>query len=256
MKKPLPKVAFFDFTGCEGCQLTVLDALQTHPDLLSAVEIVEFREAMSEKTDAYDVAFIEGSCTRVSDETRLRCIRERSKIVVALGACAHTGGVNAMRNNHIIDDLKRVVYEEASDHFEAHHTRPISEVILIDAFIPGCPIDRGEFVQAIKALCMGTMPVIPDYPICLECKLHENACLLQQGKACLGPITRAGCGALCPSLGIGCEGCRGTIPNPNLEALEMIFSEKHCAPHELRSMLSLFLTHTLNPKEVLAHESS
>ncbi|MEJ2562574.1 MAG: hypothetical protein P8Z42_07775 [Anaerolineales bacterium] len=125
MMKSAPTVAFFDFAGCEGCQLTVLDALQTHPDLLSAIEIVEFREAMSEKADSYDVAFVEGSCTRESDETRLRRIRDQATIVVALGACAHTGGVNAMRNDHEIDNLKRVVYADAFDHFEAHQTRPI-----------------------------------------------------------------------------------------------------------------------------------
>jgi sulfhydrogenase subunit delta len=256
MMKSAPTVAFFDFAGCEGCQLTVLDALQTHPDLLSAIEIVEFREAISEKADSYDVAFVEGSCTRESDETRLRRIRDQATIVVALGACAHTGGVNAMRNDHEIDNLKRVVYADAFDHFEAHQTRPISEVIRIDAFLPGCPIDREEFIRAVKALCLGRMPVIPEVPVCMECKLSENACLLQQGKPCLGPITRAGCGALCPSLGVGCEGCRGMIPNPNLEALETIFSQKRCSPRELRSMLSLFLTHPLQSEEVTAYESS
>ena len=249
MTKLLPKVAFFDFAGCEGCQLTVLDALQTHPELLTAVTFVEFREAMSEKADSYDIAFVEGSCTREGDEARLQRIRDRSNIVVALGACAHIGGVNAMRNIYVMDDLNRVVYGDSCDHIDAQHTRSISEVIQIDAFIPGCPIDRDEFVQAVKALCMGRMPVIPDYPVCLECKLKENTCLLQQGKPCLGPITRAGCGALCPSLGVGCEGCRGTVPNPNLESLESIFLNKQCTAIDLHSYMNLFLTHSLVFKE-------
>ncbi len=105
-----PTVAFFDFTSCEGCQLTVIDTFQNNPELLDVVQIVEFREAMSEKSDSYDIAFIEGSCTRASDEERLRDIRSRSGAVVALGACAHLGGVNAIRNRQNLDDVRHYVY--------------------------------------------------------------------------------------------------------------------------------------------------
>jgi coenzyme F420-reducing hydrogenase gamma subunit len=120
-----PKVAFFDFTSCEGCQLTVIDALQTHPELLDVVDIVEFREAMSEKSDSYDIAFIEGSCSRSSDEDRLRDIRQRAGIVVALGACAHLGGVNAIRNRQNLEEVRQYVYGGYADWFDAYEARAI-----------------------------------------------------------------------------------------------------------------------------------
>ena len=158
-----PKVAFFDFTSCEGCQLTVIDALQTYPELLDVVDIVEFREAMSERSDSYDIAFIEGSCSRASDEARLQDIRERSGIVVALGACAHLGGVNAIRNRQNLEEVRQYVYGGYADWFDAYEARAIGDVIDIDATIPGCPIDRYEFLQVVKALMQGRRPEPPDY---------------------------------------------------------------------------------------------
>src|SRR5512136_745200 len=137
-----PKVAFFDFTSCEGCQLTVVDSLQTHLDLLNAVEIVQFREAISEHGEDYAVAFIEGSCTRESDEARLKKIREQAALVVALGACAHLGGVNAIKNLAPLENVRKYVYGDRYEWFATYAARPISAVVKVDAFIPGCPIDR------------------------------------------------------------------------------------------------------------------
>ena len=131
-----PKIAFFDFTSCEGCQLTVVDSLQTHPELLQAVEIVQFREAMTEKGEDYLVAFIEGSCTRESDEARLRKIREQAAIVVALGACAHLGGVNALKYLQPLDDVRRYVYGDQAEVYETYDVRPIEAVIPVDFAIP------------------------------------------------------------------------------------------------------------------------
>jgi coenzyme F420-reducing hydrogenase gamma subunit len=210
-----PKVAFFDFTSCEGCQLTVVDSLQTHVDLLDAVEIVQFREAMTEKSEDYAIAFIEGSISRASDEARLKQIRERASILVALGACAHLGGINAIKNTQPLDDVRRYVYGDKADWYETYAARPISAVVKVDAFIPGCPIDREEFIEVVKDMLLGKKPAIPDYPLCIECKRKENVCLFHKGGFCLGPVTRAGCGAICPTYGDGCEGCRGLIPNPN-----------------------------------------
>jgi len=210
-----PKVAFFDFTSCEGCQLTVVDSLQTHVDLLEAVEIVQFREAMTEKGEDYAIAFVEGSISRESDEARLKQIRERAAVLVALGACAHLGGVNAMKNAQPLDDVRHYVYGDKADWYETYPARPLSAVVNVDAFIPGCPIDREEFIQVVKAALMGKKISVPDYPMCVECKRKENVCLFHKGGFCLGPVTRAGCGAICPTYGDGCEGCRGLIPNPN-----------------------------------------
>jgi sulfhydrogenase subunit delta len=249
--KSKPKIAFFDFAGCEGCQLTVIDSLQNHLDLLDAVEIVQFREAMSEKGEDYKIAFVEGSCTRPSDEERLQKIREQAQIVVALGACAHLGGINAVRNVLPLEQTRRYVYGENAKVYESGIARPISDVIPIEAFIPGCPIDREEFIRAVKTLLQGNRPDIPDYPVCVECKLRENGCLYHRGMTCLGPITRAGCGALCPSLGVGCEGCRGLIPNPNIKALKEVMSNLGQSEERIRAKIGLFMTNQILESEVV-----
>lgn len=240
-----PTVAFFDFTSCEGCQLTVIDTLQTNPELLDVVQIVEFREAMSEKSDSYDIAFIEGSCTRASDEERLRDIRARSGAVIALGACAHLGGVNAIRNRQKLDDVRHYVYGRKADWFETYEPRAIDAVIEVDGVIPGCPIDGYEFRRVVTTLLQGRTPVTPDYPVCVECKLDENVCMYQRGQVCLGPITCAGCKAICPAYGVGCDGCRGLIPNAKIETLREVMMEHGLSPAEIDSKLTLFLTNQI-----------
>jgi sulfhydrogenase subunit delta len=248
-----PKVAFFEFTSCEGCQLTVVDSLQTHPELLEAIEIVRFREAMSEKGDDYLVAFIEGSCTRPSDEAHLKAIREKAGVVVALGACAHLGGVNAIRNRQELPDVRRYVYGDKAEWYETYPARPISAVIAVDAFIPGCPIDRVEFVNVVKSVLQGRTPQLPDYPLCVECKLKENVCLYQRGKTCLGPITRAGCDAICPTYGDSCEGCRGLIPSPNVDSLKNVLGEHGLNAEQTTAKMTMFLTYQMMESEAAAH---
>jgi sulfhydrogenase subunit delta len=236
-----PKIAFFDFTSCEGCQLTVVDLLQTHLGLLDVVEIVQFREAMSEKGEDYAVAFIEGSCTRQSDEERLRKIRAQAKMVVALGACAHLGGVNAMKNRWVIDNVQTYVYgKNGRNSYESYPARPISAVIPVDAVIPGCPIDRYEFLRIVQQILQGRKPKLPDYPLCVECKLAENACLNKLGKPCLGPITRAGCGAICTSYGDGCEGCRGWAPEANFQYMRDILRGHGLSEYEIDMRFTMF----------------
>lgn len=235
-----PKIAFFDFTCCEGCQLTVVDSLQTHPELLEVVEIVQFREAMTEKGDDYQVAFIEGSCTRESDEIRMKQIRQQAAVVVALGTCAHLGGVNVLKSLHPLEEVRHEVYGEKADWYETYDARPVEAVIAVDFSIPGCPIDRDEFVACVKALLLGKKPPIPDYPVCVECKLKENVCLFTQGKVCMGPVTRAGCKAICPSYGQPCEACRGYITNPNDTSMRALLAEHGMSPEEITSMYTMF----------------
>jgi coenzyme F420-reducing hydrogenase gamma subunit len=245
MSAAKPKVAFFDFTGCEGCQLTVIDALQTHPELLDAVEIVEFREAMSEKSDRYYIAFVEGSCSRESDEARLRQIRERAALVIALGACAHLGGVNAIRNNQDLQQVRSYVYGDKADWFDTYRARGIAEVIAVDAIIPGCPIDRDEFVKVVRGLLQGRIPRPPNFAVCIECKLQENICIFDRGGVCLGPITRAGCHAVCPTYGVGCDGCRGLIPFPRVDSLRQVMAERGLDETKIEAKLTLFLSNQL-----------
>ncbi len=237
-----PKVAFFDFTSCEGCQLTVVDSLQTHLDLLDAVEIVQFREAISERGEDYAIAFVEGSITRESDEERLKKIRAQASVLVALGACAHIGGVNAIKNLAPLDDVRKYVYGDQAQWYATYAARPISAVVQVDAFIPGCPIDREEFIRVVKAVLMGKKLPIPDYPMCVECKLKENVCVFHKGgrEACLGPVTRAGCGAICPTYSDGCEGCRGAVPNPNVNSMKDVLAEHGLTPDDVLTRMTMF----------------
>jgi len=247
-----PKVAFFDFTSCEGCQLTVVDSLQTHLDLLDAVEIVQFREAISERGEDYAVAFIEGSITRESDEARLKQIRERAALVVALGACAHLGGVNAIKNLAPLEDVRQYVYGDKYAWFPTYAARPISAVVKVDAFIPGCPIDREEFIGVVKAVLLGKKPPIPDYPLCVECKLKENVCLYDKGGVCAGPVTRAGCDAICPTYGDSCEGCRGMISNPNWDSMQTVMTARGLTLDDIMARMTMFNAYQVQPMQAQA----
>ncbi len=245
-----PKIAFFDFASCEGCQLTVVDSLQTHLDLLEMVEIVQFREAMTEKGQDYQIAFVEGSCTRKQDEGRLFKIRQQADLVVALGACAHTGCVNALKNiQPSLQEVREYVYGDKAEWYETYPARPIGAVIDIDAFIPGCPIDQEEFVKVVKNVLLGKRPGIPDYPVCVECKLKENVCLLLEGKPCLGPVARAGCDAICPTYGDGCEGCRGLIPHPNENAMKDVLDEAGLTVEEIMARFTMFNAYQAQERE-------
>jgi coenzyme F420-reducing hydrogenase gamma subunit len=238
-----PKIAFFDFTSCEGCQLTIVDSLQDHPELLQVVDIVQFREAMTEKGEDYQIAFIEGSCTRESDEARLKQIRQQAAVVIALGTCAHLGGVNTLKFLHPLEEVRRYVYGDQADWFDTYDARPIDAVIPVDYFIPGCPIDRDEFAAAVKALLLGKRPPIPDYPLCVECKLRENTCMFTKGKVCLGPVTRAGCKAICPSYGQSCEACRGFITNPNDTSMRELLAKHNLTVEDITTMYTMFTTY-------------
>jgi coenzyme F420-reducing hydrogenase gamma subunit len=244
-----PRVAFFDFASCEGCQLTVVDCLQTHLDLLQAVDIVQFREAMSEHGDDYLVAFVEGSVTRPSDEARLQAIRQQAVYVLALGACAHLGGVNAVRHGWDFDKVRHTVYGEDGKRYETGEARPIGAVIPVDGVIPGCPIDREEFIRTVRGLLQGRLPRPPEYPVCVECKLRENACLVLNGEVCLGSVTRAGCGAICPSNQTACEGCRGLLPDANLAGLRADLAARDLPPASVEAALQLFLTREIAQQE-------
>ena len=216
---------------------------------LDLIEIVQFREAMSEKGEDYDVAFIEGSCTRTADESRLQMIREQAGLVVALGACAHLGGINTIRNRQSAEEVGQYVYGPSGKRAANHRALPVSAVIAVDCVIPGCPINRQEFVAALKTLAQKRLPLLPDYAVCAECKLQENVCLFRHGVPCLGPITRAGCGAICPSFGAGCEGCRGLVSDPNLAWWRMAAAEHGIDAGRAAAATRLFLTGALMESE-------
>jgi sulfhydrogenase subunit delta len=237
-----PKVAFFDFACCEGCQLSALDLTEEQLlDLLNVIDIVEFREAISDTATEYDVALVEGSITRDSDIPRLQDIRKRSKLLVAFGACAHIGGFNALKNFQTESDYKKAVYPSDPDKYETSTARAIEEVVKVDAFIPGCPIDTTEFITVVKNIILGKAPGIPDYPVCVECKNNENVCVYEKGMICLGPVTRAGCGARCPSNGGYCFGCRGLVTKPNIQSMKDIIAKYQVSTKDVEDLFKLCL---------------
>ena len=221
-----PRVAFFDFASCEGCQLSIANLEESLIDVLKLIDIVAFREVMKEQTDQYDIAIVEGSITRPMDEERLKKIRANAKILIALGTCAHLGGVQRLGNQWTPEENTREVYHIANPaditdnnkFFEKPHQRALDEIVKVDYTIPGCPINKDEFAQVLIALLTGRKPPIPDYPVCVECKKKENICMFTIGKVCMGPLARAGCGAPCPTAGNECEACRGYIDHPHEKA--------------------------------------
>lgn len=225
---PKPKVAFFDFACCEGCQIEFTNyGDEAFLELLNHVDIVEFREAMSEQAmEAIDIAFIEGSFTRESDRARLEEIRRRSRTVIAYGACATTAGINALKNH--TDDYTEFVYGQDATMFQLDSDRalPISAVIKVDYCAHGCPVNKYEVLQILSHLLHGKAPVIPNYPVCVECKRRETICRYDEGDHCMGQVARAGCGAPCPADGIPCEACRGFVDDPNQQSLKKALIER------------------------------
>jgi len=237
-----PRVAIFDFACCEGCQLQIVNLEEEILDLIGGVEVVEWREAMSEQSEEYDIAIIEGSITRPEDAERIKDIRSRAKVLIALGACATIGGINKLKNNFDLDEVKQCVYgnDAASPHLETSMTQAIDEVVTVDFKVHGCPINPAEFTYIVRSLLMGKTPFVPDYPVCVECKMNENICRWEYNEICIGPITRAGCGAKCPTANFRCFGCRGYIDNPNMDAAKDVMDKYGLTVEQLKSKLVLF----------------
>ncbi|MBN1525894.1 MAG: hypothetical protein JW904_15555 [Spirochaetales bacterium] len=239
-----PRVAIFDFACCEGCQLQIVNLEAEIVDLLSIIEPVQWREGMSDHSDDYDIAIIEGSITRPEDEERIRKIREKAKILVALGACATIGGVNKLKNHGPLEDMQKTVYSKdfSLPHLATMQTKSVADVVKVDVYIHGCPIDKKEFTYIIRCLGAGKTPNIPDYPVCVECKKAGNICRYEYNEICLGPVIRAGCGAKCPSNGFWCFGCRGFVDDPNVNAARDVMEKYGKTMKDLEEKLMLFNT--------------
>jgi sulfhydrogenase subunit delta len=239
-----PRIAIFDFACCEGCQLQIVNLEEELLDLIGAADVVEWREAMSEHSDEYHIAIIEGSITRPEDEKRLVKIREKAKILIAIGACATIGGINKLKNNFEIQDVKQYVYGKSANmpHLDTAPTKAADEVVKVDYYVHGCPMDRKEFTYIVRCVLIGKKPEIPEWPVCVECKAKGNPCLWDYGQVCLGPIIRAGCGARCPSSGFRCFGCRGYIDNPNVNAAKDVIERYGLTVDVLKSKMILFGT--------------
>ncbi|MCG8432175.1 MAG: cytochrome B [Candidatus Omnitrophica bacterium] len=223
-KHAKPKLAFFDFSDCEGCQLQFANMGDTLLELLELVEIVNFREIMSEDRQDYDIAFVEGSITTDKGVERVKKIREQAKIVVELGACASIGGVNGIKNRQPLDVAKKRVYGDMAHTVNTIKTMPVHEVVKVDYTINGCPVYLPEVVAVVKCILMGRPYNVPNYPVCVECKMNENVCRYEKDMECMGPVTRAGCNSWCVNSGNRCYGCRGLVDNPAANAQKEILT--------------------------------
>ncbi|QLL05678.1 oxidoreductase [Mycobacterium vicinigordonae] len=216
-----PKLAVWKFASCDGCQLTLLDCEDELLTLAGQVTIANFAEASSATVDGpYDVSLVEGSVTTPHDEQRIRDIRAQSRVLVAIGACATAGGVQALRNFADVAEFTSVVYARP-DYIQTLATStPASAHVEVDYQLHGCPIDRGQLLDTLSALLIGRKPRLPAKTVCTECKMRGVTCLVvADGTPCLGPVTHAGCGALCPKHHRGCFGCFGPSAAPQTATL-------------------------------------
>jgi sulfhydrogenase subunit delta len=219
--KPKPKIAIFKFASCDGCQLSLLDAEDELLGIADAVDIAHFPEATrAELKGPYDIALVEGSITTYDDAQRIQEVRRKCKKLITIGACATAGGIQALRNWKDVDEFIRVVYATPQFISTLKLSTPIAEHVPVDFELRGCPINKYHLIELITATLAGRKPNIPAYSVCIECKRKANVCIaVAKGIACLGPVTQAGCGALCPSYDRGCYGCYGPMESPNTESL-------------------------------------
>lgn len=233
---PRPRVAVFKMASCDGCQLQILDAEDALLELAGAIEIVNFAEASSDlRPGPYDITLVEGSVSTPEQEAQIREIREASKVLITIGACATAGGIQALRNaTGRLEEFVRTVYPTPEYVRTLEDSHPVADHVPVDLELTGCPIDRGELLRAISSLLAGARPRISTSPVCLECKRRGTVCVVvAKGEPCLGPVTRTGCGAICPRFGRGCYGCFGPAQAPgNAEALGRRFVELGLRPKE------------------------
>ena len=216
-----PKLAVWKFASCDGCQLSVLDLEDELLALAEAVDIADFKEATSAELEGpYDLSLVEGSITTEHDRARIQEVRARSKVLVTIGACATAGGIQALKNFADVSEYLSVVYASPAYVSTLATSTPIAAHVAVDFELRGCPIDKRQLLEVVSAVLQGRKPNVPAHSVCIDCKLAGNVCVMVTGTPCLGPVTHAGCGALCPGFHRGCFGCFGPSEAPNPPALE------------------------------------
>ncbi len=220
-RKGKPTVAVFKFASCDGCQLSLLDAEDELLDIASAVDIAYFPEASSVmKKGPYDIGLVEGSILTHHDAERIQRVRRSCRTLITLGACATAGGIQALRNWKDVNEYVRTVYANPDFISTLKMSTPIAEHVPVDVELRGCPINKDQLIEVLSALIAGRKPNLPTYSVCMECKRRGHVCIaVAQGRCCLGPVTQAGCGAICPGYGRGCYGCFGPMETTNATAL-------------------------------------
>jgi len=229
-----PSIAVFKFSSCDGCQLSLLNMEDELLEIAGAVEIAFFLEASrATRPGPYDIALVEGSVTTPHEIERLKEIRGQAKTLIALGTCATSGGIQALRNFADANEYAKVVYAHPEYLHYLQTATSIAEHVPVDMELWGCPINKGQLLEVLKALLQNRRPVLPTYTVCLECKRRNTVCVLvDKGVPCLGPATQAGCGALCPAYGRGCYGCFGPARDTNLDSLAEVLQNLERYPGE------------------------
>ncbi|GMV36843.1 MAG: oxidoreductase [Fimbriimonadales bacterium] len=233
-----PKLAVWKFASCDGCQLSLLDCEDELLAVADAVQICYFPEA----TDTfirgpYDVSLVEGSITTPHDAERIHGIRRSSKVLITIGACATAGGIQALRNFRDVKDFTRMVYASPEYIDTLGKSTPIADHVKVDFELRGCPINKHQLVEVIAAFLAGRKPNVPTYSVCMECKRRGTVCVMvAHGTACLGPVTQASCGAICPAYNRGCYGCFGPKETPNTSSIANWFGEHGVHGRELVRM--------------------
>ncbi len=230
-----PKLAVWKFASCDGCQLSLLDCEDELLALAGQIEIAYFLEASrATVTGPYDLSLVEGSVTTAHDAERIQQVRAASKFLVTIGACATAGGIQALRNFADVKDFLAVVYARP-DYIETlAQSTPIAQHVRVDCELRGCPINKQQLVEVLSAYLRGRTPQIPSHSVCIECKRRGTVCVMvAHGTPCLGPVTHAGCGAICPSYQRGCYGCFGPMEAPNTGALSAWLRQQNVSAPEI-----------------------
>jgi len=219
--RPKPTLAVWKFASCDGCQLTILNCEDELLSIADAVTIAYFPEATRGVVEGpYDLSLVEGSITTPHDAERIQQIREESAVLVTIGACATAGGIQALRNVADVQEYRSIVYAHPEFVSTLATSTPVAAHVKVDGELRGCPIDKGQLLELLAAALTSRKPRIPTHSVCVECKAHGNTCVaVAHGTPCLGPVTQAGCGALCPSFNRGCYGCFGPQDSANLPSL-------------------------------------
>lgn len=241
MARRRPKLAVWKFASCDGCQLSLLDLEDELLSLAAAVDIAYFREATSKASKGpFELSLVDGSITTSHDIERIREVRRRSRYLVALGACATTGGIQALRNFKDVKEFTALVYARPEYIDTLQQSRGIADYVHVDFELRGCPPNKHQLLEVVSAFLNGRRPNIASHSVCVECKLRGNVCVMVTGTPCLGPVTHAGCGALCPSYRRGCYGCFGPMEAPNMKSLSRAFTGAGVKKKDLLRVLRTF----------------
>lgn len=239
---PRPRLAVWKFASCDGCQLSLLDCEDELLQVADAIEIANFAEASSAMLKGpYDISLVEGSITTLHDAERIHVIRKQSKLLITIGACATAGGIQALRNFQDVREFTQAVYARPEYIHTLATSTPISQHVKVDFELNGCPINKLQLVEVLNAFVNGRKPSTPAHSVCVECKLEGTVCVtVAHGTACLGPVTHAGCGALCPKYARGCFGCFGPKESPNIPSMVDAWLKAGMTRAEITRVFSTF----------------